>query len=241
MVLCNVDMRQLFVLQRVSRTWRDKIRASQPLQVKLFLTDPPRKAALGSNAAIPHTNPLFSDLMNVRFQHHSSPGSQLVPATAWNNDDASWRRTFLCSPPQAQAHLQGFIPGETETLEETCVEASDRRAVVLEEVWDALGGLAHAQTEAEAKVEDVGISYDCGERVEVVPMLADLTTPNWAESNYTNYENANWEIYLWKRAGSRFVLLLDEEGNHRGDWGTRNKLMWQWYSSGNNAEFDARN
>lgn len=164
-VLLHMDMRQLFVSQRVCRTWRDQINASKPLRAKLFLdAEPSSSAATGSGVANVQTNPLAPDAITQLYRYHLALSTQTEPPTKWRSVGASWRRMFLCSPSQAQVYISAKAL-DPSLSDEICVEAGDREAVTLEQVWDALDGVAPGLTEPEKEEARVGITYD--EQIEM--------------------------------------------------------------------------
>ncbi|KAI2629476.1 hypothetical protein GGS21DRAFT_526363 [Xylaria nigripes] len=109
-ILLHLDMRSLFIVQRVSRQWRDLIATSPKIQRALFL----RPAVPSSDPPI--RNPLLAQVFPSWFStraeaenhprtHICSEDVEIVPISnefrnpAFKHPDASWRRMLVCQPP----------------------------------------------------------------------------------------------------------------------------------------------
>ncbi|KAK4546792.1 hypothetical protein LTR36_001524 [Oleoguttula mirabilis] len=169
MVLLDVDIRQLFVLQRVCRTWRDRIGASLPLQVKLYLATPMTRLSASRTVAAVQPNPFFLEAIKQLVRDHRAPASHLAPPTAWHHAAASWQRMFLFSPVSRAARIL-INPRAKKRKKQQKFEVYviDQEGVKLDQVWRVLDARLHALGGLTSEVTNVGISYgDWSEHYEL--------------------------------------------------------------------------
>lgn len=134
MVLLDLEMRELLLNQRVSKSWQAIIRNSPLLQRRLFLNvgvDPRTASEIIQDHR--EINPLLADIFHLcrmqrtcaPFQPRGAPAPHeskrlslsidLVRLDATDYPEASWRSMFWFQPPQQKVYISDF--GSTEVFE----------------------------------------------------------------------------------------------------------------------------
>jgi len=96
MVIADSEVRQLLALQRVSRSWRDHIRASTVLKNQHWLTPDQRNAFAQRTLEL---NPIALQVIRQLLRFYPAPMTHAEPPTHWHHAEATWRQMLLFSPP----------------------------------------------------------------------------------------------------------------------------------------------
>jgi hypothetical protein len=172
-VLLQLSQRDLLVLQRVSRRWRDTIAGSPTVQQKLFFQPI-------DHAAEPELNPLLREIFPPLFVPEEVPNSW-SNSRDWNNtseidsldwykdgsrkkkimrEDASWRRMYPVQPP---ARIEKVVKtggcqcvGETKKtgwVKEGFWAQEEKGGVIMGGLWDLLVHVIDSEPYGEFFVE----------------------------------------------------------------------------------------
>lgn len=111
-IIFDLDMRELFINQRVSRHWLNWIKSSKPLRKKMFLTPGPQ----ATDFKDVQSNPFITRIIMLESSDNT--------CTAWSHPSASWRHMLLFRPGLKNATLTAYFSNKTRKYTIDRVEGS---------------------------------------------------------------------------------------------------------------------